>query len=94
MAAKFAVVFKVLLDDTCTFHFTEEDYYLPMFSMAALGAWRSLNWYHEYFKQTVPFFSIDEFQSLPYEKDHFCNVCEEGKGHRSASCGKPIWKAT
>ena len=57
-------VFEVLLDDTYAFHFIEEEYDdLPMFSMAALIARRSLNRCHGYFEQTVPFYSIDEFQS-------------------------------
>ena len=45
MAADFAVnVFEVLLDDTYAFNFIEEeDDDLPMFSMAALIARRSLN---------------------------------------------------
>ena len=67
MAAEFTVVFQVfevLLDDTYAFHFIEEvDDDLAMFSMAALIAWRSLNRCHGYFEQTVPFYSIDEFQS-------------------------------
>ena len=56
--------FEVLLNGTYAFHFTEEeDDDLPMFSMAALIARRSWNRCHGYFKQTVPFYSIDEFQS-------------------------------
>ena len=61
MAAEFAVVFEVLLDDTYAFHFTEEDDDLPMLSMAALITRRSLNRCRGYFEQTVPFYSIDEF---------------------------------
>ena len=61
---KFAVPFAVLLDDTYAFHFIEEEEDdLPMFSMAALIARRSLNRCHGYFEETVPFYSIDEFQS-------------------------------
>ena len=65
MAAEFAVVLELLLDDTYAFHFIEEeeDDDLPMFSMAALITRRSLNQCHGYFEQTVPFYSIDEFQS-------------------------------
>jgi len=64
MAAEFAVVLEVLLDDTYAFHFIEEeDDDLPMFSVAALIARRNLNRCHGYFEQTVPFYSIDEFQS-------------------------------
>ena len=64
MAAEFAVPFEVLLGDTYAFHFIEEEEDdLPMFSMAALIAWRSLNRCHGYFEETVPFYSIDEFQS-------------------------------
>ena len=64
MAAEFAVPFEVLLDDTYAFHFIEEEEDdLPMFSMAALIARRSLNRCHGYFEETVPFYSIDEFQS-------------------------------
>ena len=67
MAAEFTVVFQVfgvLLDDTYASHFIEEvDDDLPMFSMAALIGRRSLNRCHGYFEQTVPFYSIDEFQS-------------------------------
>ena len=64
MAAEFAVVLEVLLDDTYAFHFIEEeDDDLPMFSMAALMVRRNLNRCHGYFEQTVPFYSIDEFQS-------------------------------
>ena len=61
MAAEFAVVFQVLLDDTYAFHFIEEEHDLPMFSMAALIAWRGLNRCRGYFEQTVPFYSINEF---------------------------------
>ena len=59
------MAFEVLLDDTYAFHFIEEeDDDLPMFSMAALIARRSLmNRCHGYFEQTVPFYFIDEFQS-------------------------------
>ena len=66
MAAEFTMAFEVLLDDTYAFHFIEEeDDDLPMFSMAALIARRSLmNRCHGYFEQTVPFYFIDEFQSL------------------------------
>ena len=57
MAAEFAVVFEVLLDDTYTFHFIEEeDDGLPMFSMAELIAQRSLNQCHGCFEQTVPLY--------------------------------------
>ena len=42
IAAAFAVVFKVLLDDTYGFHFSEVGDYLPMFSMVVLIALRSL----------------------------------------------------
>ena len=61
----FAVPFEVLLDDTYAFHFIEEEEEddLPMFSMAALIARRSLNRCHGYFEETVPLYSIDEFQS-------------------------------
>ena len=66
MAAEFTMAFEVLLDATYAFHFIEEeDDDLPMFSMAALIARRSLmNRCHGYFEQTVPFYFIDEFQSL------------------------------
>ena len=66
MAAEFTMAFEVMLDDTYAFHFIEEDDDdLPMFSMAALIARRSLmNRCHGYFEQTVPFYFIDEFQSL------------------------------
>ena len=57
------MVLEVLLDDTYAFHFIEEDDDLPMFSMAALIARRSLNRCHGYFEQTVPLYSIDESQS-------------------------------
>ena len=63
MAAEFAVLVEVLLDDTYAFNFLEEEDDLPMFSMAALIARRSLNRCHGYFEQTVPLYSIDEFQS-------------------------------
>ena len=64
MAVEFAVVFEVLLDDTYACHFIELEDDLPMFSMAALIARRSLNPCHGYFEQTVPFYSIpDEFHS-------------------------------
>ena len=65
MAAEVTMAFEVLLDDTYAFHFIEEeDDDLPMFSMAALIARRSLmNRCHGYFEQTVPFYFIDEFQS-------------------------------
>lgn len=64
MAAEFAVVFEVLLDDTFAFHFIEEEEDdLSMFSMTALIARRSLNRCHGYFEQTVPLYSVDEFQS-------------------------------
>ena len=57
------MVLEVLLDDTYAFHFIKEDDDLPMFSMAALIARRSLNRCHGYFEQTVPLYSIDELQS-------------------------------
>ena len=64
MAAEFAVLVEVLLDDTYAFNFLkEEEDDLPMFSMAALIARRSLTQCHGYFEQTVPLYSIDEFQS-------------------------------
>ena len=50
MAAEFAVVFEVLLDDTYEFHFIEEGDDLPMFSMAALIAWSRMNWCRGYFE--------------------------------------------
>ena len=70
MAGEFAVLFEVLLDDTCAFHFLEEEEEeeedLPMFSMTALITRRSVNRCYGYLEQTVPLYSIDEFQS------HFC----------------------
>ena len=53
IAAAFAGVFKVLLDDTYGFHFSEVDDYLPMFSMVTLIALRSLIQCHGYFDQTI-----------------------------------------
>lgn len=63
MAAELAVL-EVLLDDTFEYYFVEEeDDDLPMFSMAAIIARRSLNRCQGYFEQTVPLYSVDEFQS-------------------------------
>jgi len=63
MAAELAVL-EVLLDDTFEYYFVEEeDDDLPMFSMAAIIARRSLNRCQGYFEQTVPLYYVDEFQS-------------------------------
>lgn len=61
MAAELAVL-EVLY--TFEYYFVEEeDDDLPMFSMAAIIARRSLNRCQGYFEQTVPLYSVDEFQS-------------------------------
>ena len=64
MAAELSAVLEVLSDDSLSFHvFAEEEDDLPMFSMAAILARRNLNRCLRYFEQTVPFYSVDEFQS-------------------------------
>ena len=63
MAAELSAVLEVLSDDSLSFHvFEEEEDDLPMFSMAAILARRNLNRCLGYFEQTVPFYSVDEFQ--------------------------------
>ena len=94
MAAEFAVVFEVLLDDTYAFHFIEEEEEeddLPMFSVAALIARRSLNRCHGYFEQTVPFYSIDEFQShFRMKRTTFEILVREVVGTRVFPVGNPF----
>ena len=97
MAAQFAVVFEVLFDDTYAFHFIEEeeeeDDDLPIFSMEALIARRSSNRCNGYFEQTVPFYSINEFQShFGTERNTFEILKREVVCTEVLSVGNPFGK--
>ena len=92
MPAELAVL-EVLLDDTFEYYFVEDDD-LPMFSMAAIIARRSLNRCQGYFEQTVPLYSVipHAFREHHGCDDSWCAFKKDPSQytHKDLPHGKPL----